>query len=67
MLLSEDVTYASNVFRTYIIIIIWKLCCFLIDLEIQTCIIIYELFCNIISAANLRECDVYLLNHAILV
>ena len=28
MLLSEDVTYASNVFGTYIILIIWKLCCF---------------------------------------
>jgi len=35
--------------------------------KIQTCIIICELFCNIISAANLRVCDVYLLNHAILV
>ena len=67
MLLSEDVTYASNVFETYVIVIIWKLCCFLIDLEIQTCIIICELFYNIISAANLHVFDVYLLNHAILV
>jgi len=67
MLLSEDVTYASNVFGTYVIVIICKLRCSLIDLEIQTCTIICELFCNIISAANLRVCDVYLLNHAILV
>ena len=28
MLLSKDVTYASNVFGTYINVIIWKLCCF---------------------------------------
>jgi len=39
----------------------------LIDLEIQTCIIICELFCNIISTTNLHVCEVYLLNHAILV
>jgi len=35
--------------------------------KIQTCTIICELRCNIISTANLRVCDVYLLNHAILV
>jgi len=35
--------------------------------KIQTCIIICELFCNIISATNLWVCDVYLLNHVILV
>ena len=28
MLLLEDVTYASSVFKTYVIIIILKLCCF---------------------------------------
>ena len=67
MLLSEDVTYVSNVFETYVIVNIWKLYCFLIDLEIQTCIIICEHFCYIISAASLYVFDVYLLNHAILV
>ena len=38
----------------------------LIGFETQTCTIIYEPICNIISAATLL-CDVYLLNHAILV
>ena len=28
ILLSEDVTYASNVFETYVIVTILKLCCF---------------------------------------
>ena len=52
--LSEDVTYASNVFGTYINLIIGKLCCFpLIGFETQTCTIIYEPICNIISAATL--------------
>ena len=49
MLLSEDVTYAGNVFWTYINEIIWKLCCFpLTGFETQTCIIICELIVNII-------------------
>ena len=38
----------------------------LIGFETQTCTIICELICNIISAATLCI-DVYLLNHAILV
>ena len=54
MLLSEDVTYASNVFGTYINVIIQKLCCFpLIGFETQTCTIICEPICNIISVVTL--------------
>ena len=54
MLLSEDVIYASNVFGSYINVIIWKLCCFpLTGFETQTCIIIWELIVYIISAATL--------------
>ena len=54
MLLSEYVTYANNVFETYINVIIGKLCGFsLISFETQTCTIICEPICNIISAATL--------------
>jgi len=54
MLLSEEVTYASNVFGTYINVIISKLCYFpLTGFEIQTCTIICEPICNIIFAATL--------------
>ena len=60
MLLSEEVTYASNVFETYINVIIWKLCCFpLTGFETQTCTVICEPICNIISTATLcMWCDV---------
>ena len=55
MLLSEDVTYASNVFGTHINKILRKQMLFsLIGFEIQTCSIIYEPICNIISATTLR-------------
>ena len=63
MLLLEDVTYASSVFGTYVIIIISKLCCvpqIRFDLELIL------LFINFIST-ELCVCDLYLLNHAILV
>ena len=47
MLLSEDVTYASNVFGAYINVIIWKLCCFpLTGFETQACTII-NVFLNV--------------------
>ena len=53
MLLLEDVTYASNVFRTYVIVFISKLCCFpQIRFELSIILFICELNCNIISAAN---------------
>ena len=53
MLLSEEVTYASIVFGTYINVIIWKLCCFpLTGFETQTCTIICESICNIIFRCN---------------
>ena len=53
MLLLE-VTYASNVFGTYINVIICKLCCFpLTGFETQTCTIICEPIYNIIYAATL--------------
>jgi hypothetical protein len=53
ILLLEDVTYASNVFWTYIIIIIWKLFWFsIISFETHNCTIICELNCNIISIAT---------------
>ena len=55
MLLLEDFTYASNVFGTYINVIILKAMLFsLIGFETQTCNIICEPICNIISAATLR-------------
>ena len=56
MLLSKDATYASNVFGTYINVIILKAMLFsLIGFETQTCTIICEPICNIIiSAATLR-------------
>ena len=67
MLLAEDVTYASNVFGTYINVIIRKLCCFhksvlkpkLVLLLVNPFVILFLL--------QLYVCDVYLLNHAILV
>ena len=67
MILSDDVTYASNVFGTYINVIILKAMLFsLIGFETQTYTIICETICNIIPL-QLYVCDVYLLNHAILV
>ena len=67
ILLSKDVTYASNVFGTYINIIIWKLCCFpLTGFENQTILLFVNQFV-ILFPLRLCVCDVYLLNHAILV
>ena len=67
MLLLEDVTYASNVFGTYINVIIWKLCCFpLTGFENQTVLLFVNPFA-ILFSLQLCVCDVYLLNHAILV
>ena len=54
MLLSKEVTYATNVFGTYINAIIWKLYCFpLPGFETQTYTIICEPICNIISTTTL--------------
>ena len=54
MLLSDDVTYASNIFETYINVITESYVVFpLIGFETQTCTIICEPICNIISAATL--------------
>ena len=67
MLLSKDVTYVSNVFETYINVIIWKLSYFHQSiLKPQTCTINCELIV-ILFPLQLCVCDVYLLNHAILV
>ena len=66
MLLLEDVTQASKVFQ----LILWySFQSYVVSPKIKfnsTCIIICELFCNFISAAKLREHDLYLLDHAIL-
>ena len=66
-LLSEDVTYASNVFGSYINVIIWKLCCFpLTGFENQTVLLFVNHFV-ILFPLQLCVCDVYLINHTILV
>ena len=53
MLLLDDVTWASNVFGTYINVILKAMLFSLIGFETQTCTIICEPICNIISAATL--------------
>ena len=67
MLLLEDVTQASKVFQ----LMLWySFQSYVVSSKIKwnsTCIIICELYCNIISAAKLRGHDLYLLDHAILV
>ena len=55
MLLSKDVTDASNVFKTYIKFNHLKATLFsIIGFETQTFTIICESICNIISAVTLR-------------
>ena len=67
MLLLEDITYASNVFGTYINIIILKAMLFsLIGFETQLVLLFVNPFV-ILFSLQLCVCDVYLLNHAILV
>ena len=67
MLFLEDVTYASNVFGTYINVIIWKLCSFpLIGFENQIVLLFVNPFV-ILFLLQLCVCGVYLLNHMILV
>ena len=67
MPLLEDVTYASSVFETYVIVIILKLCCFSHRICKLGNILLFVNSIVILFCCKLRVCDVYLLNHAILV
>ena len=53
MLLLEDVTYASSVFETYVIVIILKLCCFSHRIcKLGNILLFVNSIVNIISTAN---------------
>ena len=58
MLLSEDVIYASNVFETYVIVIIGKLYCFLFNLEKSKFVL---LFVNSFVILFLLQISVYVM------
>ena len=53
MLLLEDVTYASSVFETYVIVTILKLCCFSYHIcKLGNILLFVNSIVNIISAAT---------------
>ena len=53
MLLLEDVTYASSVFETYVIVTILKLCCFSYHIcKLGNILFFVNSIINIIFAAN---------------